>query len=387
MNSTVEQFLSNSYDRIERVCDRFVQRRYWRIELSLICLGVVFFVSTPYLYYLDENVCGTWNIVLSQIDDPTKQYGLAAVNAHDAKRSFRLTVPMICKLLGVKHISLIYLLQLVVTLLFFRLIIRFSEKLSNHSLIKVIIPIASCFTAFGQVGVFDVMAKFDVFALFFILSAIVFERTWVISLGVLLACFTDERAFVASGMIILWWQLAASDRLTFSIRRMFLLNQRSVSVVLGMLTYILLRWYITVRYDFVTPIGDMGMPVLLRQSNMYLFGVWSGFEGFWIVVLLAMFLLWYQKCYRLLLLIMLSALPSLIVANGVMDLTRSMIYLLPLLLIAFKILHARSSERTFGRLVLIVFFINVLVPTYWAIGSTLIYGNNPFFIRIFGIFN
>lgn len=385
MSSTIEQFLSNSYDRIERICDRFVQRKYWRIELPLICLGLMYFVNFPYFQNLDPDICSTWEIVQNQIDDPTKQYGMENPSSHDSKRGFRLTVPILCKLINVRDPRMIYCIQVIVCFLFFRMLIHFAERLSASKLVNVLLPIGFSFTAIGQAGIFDVYAKFDSFALFFLFASMLFRSPAVIFLSILLAAFTDERALIASPMILLWWQLFENRLYHGSFSSLVKLNWRAIAVFLGILSYIGLRLFIAQRLGFVSPTGDVGISILARQYNMYLFGTWTAFEGFWIVVFMALFFLLYSGRHWLLILVIITALPSFVAAHLVIDITRSMIYALPLLIVCLKISSGVISSKNFDRLILASLLINLLVPTYWAFGGFAIESHNPFLLRLYGI--
>ena len=260
MSSTIEQFLSNSYDRIERICDRFVQRQYWRIELSLICLGLVFFSATPYLYNLDLSNGSAWDVVKLQIDDPTRQYELDNPDSHSSKHTFRLTVPLLSKVLGLQSTWSIYFMQVIFVLFFFRLLVRFSDRLTVNSLIKVILPIAFCFIAIGQAGVFDVYGRFDSFSLFFLLTAMVFRSPFIIFSAVLLGGFTDERAFIATPMVILWWQVFEQGQDSFTLSNLMKLNSRALAALLGMFGYLLLRFYLIDAMDLLPRLVPLEYP-------------------------------------------------------------------------------------------------------------------------------
>lgn len=355
--------------------------------MSLICVGVIFLVSTPDLRSLDPKVCGTWEVVQNQIEDPTRQYAMDDPLGHNSKRSFRITVPLLCKLIHVSDPRMIYCIQLIFSLLFFRLLIKFAEQSSGSKMVNVLLPIGFSFTAIGQVGVFDVYAKFDSFALFFLLTAMVIRNPLIIFSAILLGSFTDERAFIAAPLIFLWWQLVMNGDLKVSLKRIIWVNGRAIAVMLGMSAYLLLRLYWASHYGYVSQNGSLGLSILYKQSNMHLFGVWTAFEGYWILVILALSILFVNRYFSFLLLLLTCIAPGFLVANMVMDITRSMIYVFPGLIICIQLLSRISNEKTIARLVLLSVMINILVPTYWAFESTIIFGHNPFILRLFGIFN
>lgn len=386
MIGSLEQLLDSFYYRIKLACDKFLTRTYWQLELSLFCVLLMFFLCPPSFENLSTVSNRTWEVVLKQIDNHTIQYAVENPNSHESKRTFRLTVPLLCKLIGLRDIRLIYTLQVFFTVFFFWLLARFSQRLSRDSMVAVLLPISFCFTAIGQVGVFDVYAKFDSFALFFLLAAIAFENPAIILFSIILGGFTDERAFIASPMVLIWWQMQSERDFNIPVKKVIKLNARSFAVLFGMIGYLLLRLYLIKRYDLVTVFGDIGFSIMQGQQNMYYFGTWTAFEGFWLVVLLAMVLLYCHGCYVLLTLLLVVGIPSLLVAHFVIDITRSMIYAMPLVFISLKIISRQSASLFFGRLMILIVLINLLVSTYWAFGNSTIVTHFSFLHKLFGKF-
>ena len=112
----------------------------------------------------------------------------------------------------------------------------------------------------------------------------------------------------------------------------------------------------------------------------------DSFWGFWLVVLLAMFLLYYHRCYVLLTLLVVVGILSMLVAHFVIDITRSMIYAMPLVFINLKIISWQSASLFLGGLMILIVVIILLVPTYRAFGNSTIVTHFSFLYKLFGKF-
>ncbi len=364
----------------------FTYRNNWVIKLSLICYLIIIFFSFPSYNEIKVKPHNTWKVVQQQIDDPTIQYGLDNPESHNAKRTFRLTIPFLFKIFHINNPVVIYLFQQVVLLLFFVLLILFCKDFfpASRSL-WVITPVAVCFTYMGQVGIIDVFAKFDSIALCCILAAMYVRNVFFIFFLALAASFIDERGFIALMLIYLWWQIRHRQLHQFGFRELLQPNWQSMSIVLAGISYLLIRFYLIYKYHFITVTGGVGLGILKSQFNKVLFGLWTAFEGFWLLILIAFFVLLRNKQLVLTIFILMFACPSVLSSFLVMDITRSLIYCLPVLIMSMYIISKSEQPDYSLKLILFVMMINILVPTYMTEGGFRIEGVNPIFFRIFSL--
>ena len=369
----------------EEAAKKVTSIRHWQYLLPALCVALVHFVSFPDYNNLTLNGESTWNVVLKQIDDPTTQYYLDDPEHHNAKRTFRLTVPIIFRLAGISNILVIYLFQVLLWYCLYFLIVRLVAKTTNSPSLRILIPLSICFTYLGQVGVVDVFAKFDSVAIFFLFTAMITRNPILIFCSMSLAYFTDERSLLSGILIVLWWQFGKLDNSLTLNKRFFRPCIQSVTIVLATLFYIFIRFYLSDRYSFVEMTGDVGFQVLSRQLNMLLFGILSPFDGIWVLFILSLFILFKLRQYFILLILVLVFILSIIASFLVIDISRSLLYAFPLLVICYRYLNQKLTEFELKGVFSIILFINVLIPTYAAYGAFRIETDNPFFIRLVGL--
>ena len=132
-----------------------------------------------------------------------------------------------------------------------------------------------------------------------------------------------------------------------------------------------------------TPKSSVGFSVLLKQIEFMGFGLWTFFEGFWLVVLLFFILSFYNRHYAMSLIYFVPIAILSIVSFTVFDITRSgsyMFYIVfPMLIYIYKYIDANSFR-------LLLFFsaiVSFVFPAYYIIADTKPYflWYKPIFIR------
>jgi hypothetical protein len=363
--------------------EKFTGAKNWKIKFSLICFGLVLFFSfPPYENFITRNQHDTWEIVLKQIDNPLVQYSQDKPESHNAKRTFRLFVPTVCKVFHVKNIYIIYFLQLTIAIVFFYLVISITYRITDDKISALLVSLAFSFTYVGQVGVLDMFAKFDGIAITCLLAAMYFNRPLLIFLFCSAAAWTDERGLIASSLIFIWWKAQEAENGDFGFRRFVVPERNSMAVIFAGLSYLLLRFYLQNEYDLTTVESGVGLSIFFNQLNMVPFGVWSAFEGLWIMIILALMSLLYKKNYALFFLTAIASLASVGVSFLVLDITRSMIYCLPLFFISIQVLSKTETHDFFRNQALLCLLICVIVPTYFAEGAFRIEGSSPLVFKI-----
>lgn len=380
----MEQHLRLFFDKLYFLAQRFVGTPKWELKVAIFCFLAVVFFAFPSLEFLTPGHL-TWHVVLNQIDHPFVQYLADSPELHESKRTFRLTVPIIFGLINVKSIAAIYVTQLLATVFFFYLVTCVSYKILDERVSALLISLSFALMYAGQMGVVDTNAKFDGIAVTFLLAAMANRNPILIFLSVTVAAWTDERAVIASSMVFLWWKVQAieADK-KFSLKRMLLPDVQSIFVILALGMYLAGRFYLSTHYGLIAVKGAIGMSVLVKQFNMVLFGLWTGFEGLWIIVFLALTALIYSRQYLLVGLMVATGMCSIVVALSVLDVTRSMVYLAPLLFIALQAMSGFFSKEFIRRTLLLCFFVCLLVPTYFGEGAFRIEGNNPAIFKLLG---
>lgn len=215
-------------------------------------------------------------------------------------------------------------------------------------------------------------------------SAVFFRKPSLICLSILLASFVDERALLNSSFIILFhWIVSAEKGLPFIssqdlirtypstpfllqewsrwIRRdrlkfvQFRVPPQVRAVLFGGLVYIIIRLYLTTHYNLKTPVGGPSPFFYVREASKS-FGIrlWTGFESFWILILIMLFQLYYQRSFVLLTVIsFLSCLTTFtFLLQG--DHTRTAAYGFPLFFVAILLVKQEFSQAELRATLMII---------------------------------
>jgi hypothetical protein len=165
-----------------------------------LAILVSLFISFPRISFFlgnDPQIVSNWSIIRSQARDPLSMSAdqLANQASHASKLAFRLTVPMIVRVLHIDWPGVLALqFCLGVALLFLAgktALDLFGDRIVAVATIFGVSAIYAGKAAFLQLGGF-----FDAFAYFFLTLAIAFRNPVLIAIAVLAASFTDERAMV-----------------------------------------------------------------------------------------------------------------------------------------------------------------------------------------------
>ncbi|MET7257363.1 hypothetical protein [Dyadobacter fermentans] len=214
---------------------------------------------------------------------------------------------------------------------------------------------------------------FDAFAYFFLTLGMFLKNRVGVFLSLTLACWTDERAVIALASVYLFHLLSESDFelnsfLQFQGKKEWL-QKTSSTVLLAGIFYLIIRILLSTLFNLHTPTGagsGVELGLVPYQFKHRLSGVFLAFEGFWILYLFAVGLL-IKKGNTLLSLLMLFLMAGhILVAYAVFDISRSLTYAFPLLIISAFIIGKQEVRNT-KYLYLAAATICVLLPTQYVI--------------------
>jgi hypothetical protein len=377
----IQNWLHDIAIKGEHWFSRFSESPRWMWKWAILCYAFILFFSFPDLPKLfnpgDHSI---WQAVQEQIADPTAQHYIDDPESHQAKRTFRLFMPMLFKLLHTENIFLMYLLQqfAVIALLFF--VLRISFRVTSDKLTTAALALAVSFLFIGQAGVVDVFGKFDTIAICGLLGAMAFRHPLLVFVFCSIAAWTDERGLLACSLVFVWWKMWENEKITFV--ALFRPQGSSLAVILAIGFYSGLRLYLQNKYNMQTATGLVGLDVLQSQFNMIFFGLWTGLEGLWLLFFASVAALFRQREWWLGISITLSIIILVSLSFLVVDISRSLMYLAPLIFICLLILAKTESKIYLRKLVLTSALICILVPTYFAEGGFRIEGANPLFFKV-----
>lgn len=372
--------------------------RVWTIaENRLVYFGLPFFLiflsllsAFPSYDILNTTeMSSNWNAILMQTDEPfvSREY---QSGSHEANLAFRLTPVVIGGFLGIKTVTGYIILQLVSLLLLFGSIVMLFNKLLGRGAPSVLLSASMAFVFIGNVLCSDYRGFFDVLSFLFLTISMLSNKPLIIFLSSMLGFYTDERALIASSLILVFYLIEREYETNrkASIRDVFHLNKKMVALVGSWAVYFASRQFLSVFFDLKTNSEGMISYLLLHASdhvNMLPFGIWTGLEGFWVIVVFAVLSLIRKESWISLFLFLGSQTIVIFVALWTFDITRSMAYLLPSVFISALILM-RSASGNMMRYVTLGTFVICIFPTYYAGGPNTITWFYPLPLQLIRMF-
>ncbi|MFM2048449.1 MAG: hypothetical protein RI955_997 [Bacteroidota bacterium] len=368
----IEQFIFNPIHT-------FSNSKYWKWKTTLLLTIASFIFSTGAFFYLptafkNEN----WESYNFKKENLFKQppYNDAS---HAAKKTFRITVPLIAKIFHFNNWTTVAFMW-AINFFFLFFILQMFLKLIDDKTIAVLGTIGFTFIYVGHAGFTDINTWFDGIAYFFILTAILSRNNFIILSSIILACFTDERAYLSSCLVFLFHVILNSENeISFSFKK----HKLSIAAFLAIAIALILRLTIQLIFDLHTKTGGTTITKVLADTDFWGMAMWTFLEGYWLlIIVLGLFLIYqkqYFKTFILLLIIAIFSLASILV----FDKTRSGAYIFPLIFIAVLILKNKLNAIEWRYLFLTIAIICFLFPAYYIISDTAPYTlwYKPIFIR------
>lgn len=367
-----------------RMLDRWTQRPRWRLAATGVILLAALFVAFP---SIDAVGGERWDSMQLVGQEPFIDHGFAP-DSHASKNVFRITVPILGEALGLSPAGYMVLHALFGVLLIFTLLVAL-ERVTSDRVTAFLLALASCMTYAGVVSFIETRAMFDGVALALLLVAFAWPRVPVIVTMVFLAGWTDERTLFASGFLIamFWFQRVAQEPIAGaelapeegSDRR----TAQIIAVLAGVLAYGLSRIAVVIAFDLPQHTGGVGPAILFDQINNAAVGLWTGLEGLWVALSLAVVLMW-RASFRLLALFTVAVTGFISVfAVSVVDITRSMGFLLPSVVLSAAVLAAMLGQPTLRRVAGICLALSVAWPVYYVGGKNTIWWMYPLPVQAF----
>lgn len=359
---TTESFLRSLCARELEGLRVWTEVRHWRLLLTASATALSLFLAFPGVRWGDLAMNGpAWKALQQQIAEPFQPQDYSP-ETHQSKMAFRLTVPLFARMtgIGVRGAAVLHLLSGVALLY---LGIALGVAATGDRVIAALIALATASTYLGASAFWDARGYFDALAISLVLSAMLSRSAPLAGLFILLAAFTDERALGAALLAHLWFVARGLLRGRSGSRAW--MPGPSRGILAAAVAYACLRWFLGHRFGLASPMGEaalVGPGSLWGQLDGFVFGFWSLLEGLWLPVLAAAGLLWLQ--FRLAGLFLAGVLMAQVVgAHCVLDVTRSGMYVFPVVFIAAAVLAAHEARDTLRLVFLVAALVCVLAPT------------------------
>jgi len=335
----VTDFLTKIMQAVNRKIEtRFFFGDYWMGYLVFLAVCLSFFFSFPRLdwSFIQE---GHWDIILKQAHgkflDPSV-FADVPSDQHASKRFYRLTLPLLVRIFHLNITSML-LLQFVLTVLNYYLLARFIFKTTANKFITAYLLLASALVFSFRLGFNEMWGHFDILPLVLITISLSFRNSFTVFLSVFFACWSDERAILASLVTALFWYQQDEK-----------ISSRPLLAAIGALgLYVVLRLTIRSVTGYETPMQSSGVgpECLIYTLPIFIPNLLQSLEGFWILVLLYLYTLTLQNKKILLYGTLALLLATLAGSLMVYDIFRSLAYLTPFVYLCLPALKAQLNEK------------------------------------------
>ena len=384
----LENFYKSFLLRLEsKLSDKFW---LWQLVFFSVILSL-FLAFPPYTLLIDHLSANgvkldAWVFIQNQSQDLFHPKDID----YDIRREnmiFRWFLPLLSFITG-HNIVLILLFQAVLGILFLYKTGKYIYDISRDKIVTAFF-ILSLSNIFVSVWAFaDIHGYGDGFAWFFLLTALLSRNPAIIFLCLQAAFFTDERAVVAGGYLLLWWMVTkAWEQNDFSLKTLVknaFLGQSAV-VWIAWIVYFAIRHYVQITYFPNHHYSTIGTPVLFADAHRNGLGssIWAAFEGTWLIMFAAALGLYLTKRYLLLLSLIIGF--AVLVATGIYvhDIDRALSYGFPFLLISMFILLRVASISSVR---IILFFTMIICVSHLQVfymGYNKILWLEPLPVKIF----
>lgn len=355
--------MENFYSKLEDFVNWFTKWKYWKICLAILCSVYCIVTNVPQYKTLTHGQgrgISVWNRINRQIDHPFVADTTNDPESHEARLTFRLTPPLIGKLLPTDNLlhrmTGLFIIQNICGLLFFYLLIVFAEANFNNRLFIFLLPWCFAVLYAGKTFFFDTIFFFDGIAYLFLLISICTKKPLLIFASLFLAFYTDERALIGSGFVMLYHVMQSGPGRP---------NRPSIiSVVAAIAIYLVTRLFMQTQMGMVTPSSDIRILNIATHTyfGFIMLGVFTAFKSFWLLFVLGLFYIkgfWPKTIYSITLLA--------IVVGGisVFDFSRSISYgFVGLLAVLFCLYKQQGQPTKLNKLLLVLFITSFLNPAY-----------------------
>lgn len=342
----------------------WIAGKSWRAGLFLAAVAYFFHFPSYDVAIILHEMDDAWKAIFTQVAEPfTDHNALYEPESHSTKLAFRFVPALLLKALGVHSIAAAFLVQFSLVVVFYWLLFTVLRLYTGQPRTALWLALTVCFIMAGHVHPSDYRGIFDILALDLLLLAILLRRTiWVVPV-ILLAAFTDERALMATPALILL-ELYLSDRYTSLVSIAQGSRSRPVLLVLASWAlYFLLRYGLGRTFGLHTSPVDLFHYLGTNIPNIP-YGIYIGLEGHFLVAGVALALFYRRKSYTFLFLLSLCYLVLQFFALCVVDINRSLSYLILWILFVWIVTFREKPSGTVLDLAGWVILISVLYDDF-----------------------
>lgn len=216
--------------------------------------------------------------------------------SHMAKMRFRLFLPAVVATFRLSSVSgSLWIMQLLLSTAFVFITTQIAFRLTADRVASFLFALTISLLYPLRSAWLDMTAYGDFFAYLFLLIAIYTRNPIVVLFTLQGAFWTDERAIPGAGFVLLWHLFTTRTH-----QRAYRITGTQVAVVLSGLLYFVLRYWISRHFGLPPTGGDFWAEfrsIYYENAKLIGFKFWSGFQGGWLLVVLSVALLIYNRRY------------------------------------------------------------------------------------------
>ncbi|GAB3180455.1 hypothetical protein [Telluribacter humicola] len=362
--------LSEQYYRLCQWIEEKLDTPHWLLYLTLFCAILSWFLAVPPYTILAG--ADAWAFVKIQAQDILHPYGYE-VYIRRENMVMRWVLPLLSYLTG-HNVIFIVVIQGLLGCAFLYLMAREVFQQTADKVVTAFFALALSNMFVFSWFLVDMAGYGDGFAYFFLLLALFVRNPFLLFVCLQLAFFTDERAIVAGGYVILWWMartlVAQKEASTLESVAKSAFIPATWVVISAWILYFIFRRYIMSTYFSFHEYTTEGTPVLFADDHRAGLGnsLWTSFEGAWLLLGAAGYVL-YKAQQRWLLVALLTGFLVLITTGiFVHDIDRAYGYGFPFLLISSLVLAKMVPLPEYRKLLFVMALICVIHPMCYTLG-------------------
>lgn len=341
--------------------------RWYGVRLALVLSTASLVCAGPGMSYHPARAW-SWEVVMVKAADPVAKLDGVDPGSWLSKKVFRLTVPLIVRVLHLDLFSTLAV-QYALGLLLLVLCYRHARILLDDPVPATFLATGLAFIYFGKACFVDtVFLWFDGWAYLFLVLALMRRRIAEVVLWSTLAAWTDERAFLALPIIYLFHQMErqhGSAPLRF--RDLLIPGRSGLGVLAAMAAYLALRTWMQHRFGMQASLNEENLSYLGKNLRVLPLGAWTFMEGLWLLPI-STAVIAIRSGQRLMLFLTGCAIAVMTAAAGaVYDSTRSGSYLVPLVFVMLAYLRHHLRREDMRLLLLFAAVVCVLFPACFVV--------------------
>tara|TARA_B100000427_G_scaffold327556_1_gene338575 strand:- start:688 stop:1800 length:1113 start_codon:yes stop_codon:yes gene_type:complete len=350
--------------KINKFLNIISRSAFWDIKTTLITFLLVQLVTFP-SYSLEYK---NWSAQYEKSSNIFSNIDRASGYSHKAKINVRITVPILIRLLDLSPMGLI-LFKNITGIIFIFLILKLFFLITDDKNLSILLTFSCAFVGFGKASTIDPSQIFDGLSLTLVLLSFLLRNPILIILCLVCGFFNDERTIISAFLFALYY---------FQFKKQFNNkhdNKYPLITFLSFIIFIVGRAYMQFSLSMEAPIDGVGFKTFLSQINAIGMSYFMFLEGFWIIIIYALYFGWNtNKKNPLFILTAISFFIGSFASFFVIDHGRSLYYSYPIIFFGLSYLKPLINDEKFKSLILATLISCMLIPTvgfggkssYWS---------------------